>query len=78
MQREWTENLLSDGTIQLKKRVLSIKAKGEQDGDVKNFDTAKMKQTVKLMVEFVCDQITDIGGIREVLYKKELSDLISD
>lgn len=56
--------MLKNGTCLLSKKLASIKLR-------KASDISKYKPRFKLLVSFFCDQVTDVGGIRQVKFKQD-------
>jgi hypothetical protein len=66
VQRENYHTTLKNGTVRLEKRILTIKPQ--------KHDVAKIKKKLWIAINYFCGQITDVGGVRKIAYKRELGD----
>ena len=66
MQRRQIHKQLQTGTIQLKLKKKLFQYKNAE----------KIKRELFVMIDFLCDHITDTGGLKSVSYRRELADQI--
>ena len=58
--------MLKNGTVRLEKRIITFKPQ--------KHDAAKIKKKLWIAIEYLCRDMTDVGGVRKIAYKRELGD----